>query len=190
MAEPEQERGAVVIVVGIDPSSYGFHAAILELDHNGQLPQQVILEHYTARDPKHPSSWPTALFLAHLGAQRLMTRLGGANAVIFIEEPPKVRNIRTLLKLGQISGAVVAGLAERTESIYQVPVDSWKKGTVGKGGASKEQVTDWLTRTHPIYAAACGASQDFVDAACIALYGAEVVTRSELVTDLGGDGEP
>lgn len=92
---------------------------------------------------------------------------------VFIEEPvlAGVRNIRTTIQIAETVGAV---LSVRFPT-YLVPVPSWKKDTIGKGNASKDQIRDWLTAEHPRYAALCGGSQDLVDAACICLYGQSVV---------------
>lgn len=88
----------------------------------------------------------------------------------FVEEPPLAgsRNIRTALQLSQLMGAVMACAPGHT---YEVPVSSWKKATVGRGNASKEEVAKWLSQEHPQYYQRCSGDQNLVDATCIALYG-------------------
>jgi Holliday junction resolvasome RuvABC endonuclease subunit len=86
----------------------------------------------------------------------------------FAEEPPLAgaRNLQTFLHLGQVSGVVGA-----STPAFNVPVSSWKKGTVGNGSASKDLVSRWLHRRYPAYFKACAGDQNLVDATCIALYG-------------------
>ena len=104
--------------------------------------------------------------------------------VIFIEEPPKVRNMRTFLHLAQTCGMVLSYPA-RT---YCVPVASWKKATVGKGNASKEEVASWFREEYPAHYDLCAGDQDRVDAACICLYGQEVVDLGERGFGFNGSG--
>lgn len=93
--------------------------------------------------------------------------------VLFVEEPPLAggRNIRTFAALNQMVGAILSATAAQS---YLVPVDSWKKATVGKGGVSKELVAEWLRVHHPGIWAECDGNQNLVDAACIAHYGFRV----------------
>lgn len=88
--------------------------------------------------------------------------------IIFIEEPPKVKNMRTFLALAQTSGALLAVSTGRT---YLIPVDTWKKKIIGRGGASKELVAAWLAEQQPELHQRSGGNQDLMDASCIALYG-------------------
>ena len=93
---------------------------------------------------------------------------------VYIEEPPMAgsRNVRTFLQLGEMAGAV---MARCPCPVYLVPVDSWKKSTVGKGGVNKETVALWLKTTHEDYASQCGGDQNLIDATCIALHGSAVL---------------
>jgi hypothetical protein len=90
--------------------------------------------------------------------------------VLFVEEPPMAgaRNIRTFAALNQVVGAI---LSANTAQKYLVPVDSWKKATVGKGGVGKDVVGEWLRVHHPGIWAECAGNQNLMDAACLALYG-------------------
>jgi Holliday junction resolvasome RuvABC endonuclease subunit len=89
--------------------------------------------------------------------------------VIYVEEPvlAGVRNIRTTILIAETVGMVLS----RHARVHVVPVDSWKKATVGKGGVSKDDVALWLGKEHPDYAALCGQDQDLTDAAAIFVYG-------------------
>lgn len=92
---------------------------------------------------------------------------------VFVEEPPAAgsKNLRTYGKLSMSAGALVAGSPAPT---FLVPVDTWKKEVVGKGGVSKALVSQYLSVSHPIYAELCHADQNLVDATCIAMYGLSV----------------
>lgn len=103
--------------------------------------------------------------------------------VLYVEEPPKVKNLRTFLHLGQTCGMVLSYWAPS----YEVPVASWKKATVGSGNASKGDVSDWLRDNHPDRHALCRGSQDLIDAACLQIYGTQVDERGRSFA-LGGSG--
>lgn len=96
------------------------------------------------------------------------------NPVIYCEEPvvAGARNLRSTILVAESVGVVLCLNAK----VHLVPVSSWKKATVGKGNASKEEVSEWLRREHPGYAGYCRDarerdSQDLTDAAAIYLYG-------------------
>lgn len=90
----------------------------------------------------------------------------GADTYAFVEEPvvAGARNLRTSLRIAQISGAVLSAINGEL-----VPVSTWKKAIVGKGNAKKEEVKAWL-KTQPEYDMAFS-SQDWIDATCLRLYG-------------------
>lgn len=94
--------------------------------------------------------------------------------IVFVEEPPLAgsRNIRVFAALHQ---AYTTALLS-APTAYPVEVSTWKKETVGKGNATKDDVSEWLQRVHPDYAALCG-DQNHTDASCIAIYGRAVLTR-------------
>jgi len=76
------------------------------------------------------------------------------------------RNIQSTIAIAQTSGVVHTSLSDT----HQVAVSSWKQRTVGKGNADKQAVKQWLADNYPELFRYC-ATQDLVDAACIALYG-------------------
>ena len=88
------------------------------------------------------------------------------NYYAYIEEPvvAGARNLRTSLRIAQISGAVLSAVNGEL-----VPVSTWKKEVVGKGNAKKEEIREWL-KTQPEYKYA-SSSQDWIDATCLRLYG-------------------
>lgn len=96
----------------------------------------------------------------------------GIRDTTWIEEPPLagIRNVRTLVQLNQTAGA----LAITSAPAFFVPVSSWKKQIVGKGNASKEEVSAFLKNEYPRHFDSCQENQNLVDAVCIALYGCEM----------------
>jgi hypothetical protein len=98
------------------------------------------------------------------------------NPIIYCEEPvvAGARNLRSTILIAETVGMVLS----RRAVVHMVPVDSWKKGTVGKGGVPKDAVAQWLKKEYPDYAALCGDDQDLIDAAAIYLYGSSVDTSS------------
>ena len=100
------------------------------------------------------------------------------NAAFYIEEPPLagMKNVRVFMKLAQISGVVAVAVPRKPEF---VPVSEWKKQVVGKGNAKKEDIKSWLCEHYQYYSAQCertdSDSQDYSDAACLAIYGSKVL---------------
>jgi Holliday junction resolvasome RuvABC endonuclease subunit len=97
----------------------------------------------------------------------------------FIEEPLVGRGVRASLQIAQTCGALLHLLGDMGETeVHLVPVKSWKRDLVGNGNASKEMCGLWLHEQFPDYHARCGDNQDLIDASCIAIYGASLVSRS------------
>ena len=93
--------------------------------------------------------------------------------VVFVEEPvlAGARNIRSTILIAETVGMLLT-LPCR---VYLVEISTWKKLTVGKGNASKEDVSSWLSSEHPDYAAICEGDQDLIDAGAINVYGREIM---------------
>jgi Holliday junction resolvasome RuvABC endonuclease subunit len=97
--------------------------------------------------------------------------------IIYCEEPvvAGARNLRSTILVAETVGMILCLNAQ----VYLVPVSSWKKYTVGKGNATKDDVAAWLEEEHPDYARECRdtkqrPNQDLRDAAAIYLYGKEM----------------
>ncbi len=105
--------------------------------------------------------------------------LGRADYV-FIEEPIVGRGVRASLQLSQMYGAFRAELAERARDnqVYDVPISVWKRATVGRGNAKKEDVANWLKEYNSDYYSRCDGNQDLIDATAIGYYGCGVVAQS------------
>lgn len=96
---------------------------------------------------------------------------------VFIEEPPLAgsKNLRTFLKLAQVSGVLGFGAHRSGAVVTYVPVSTWKKEVIGAGGASKDVVAAWLSAFYPAHSQSCLGDQNYVDATCLALYGRSVL---------------
>lgn len=94
------------------------------------------------------------------------------NPVIYCEEPvvAGARNLRSTILIAETAGMIL-GMRART---VLVPVSSWKKSTVGKGNATKDEVAQWLREEHPGYASHCHGNQDLTDAAALCIYGQQL----------------
>jgi len=103
----------------------------------------------------------------------------------FVEEPLIGRGVRSSLQIAQTAGAVMSAMGGllAIDSRF-VDNKTWKKQVVGNGNASKEMIEEWLKRTHPAYAALCGSNQDRIDAACIGIYGVQVLERRDTMAGL------
>ena len=174
-----------MIVVGIDPNTRGFHAAAL-VNVGMEIEELVLLE--SQHEWQKLGLWSQSVYLVAKEASVLMEMLRRKGKYtdeiyVFIEEPLVAgrRNLRTALLMAQMVGAVIAQCAEYTKKVYLVPVSAWKVGTVGKGGASKTEVADWLNAVHPGYAAQCAGRQDLIDACCIAWHGVRIADAACLV---------
>jgi Holliday junction resolvasome RuvABC endonuclease subunit len=179
-----------VIVIGIDPAKYGFHAAMVEVMDDGE--EVLALRSFSAEQKAFqlPS---TVLAKIHAAVVESLFAIHSAkpdvDIAVFCEEAVSVRNLRTYGQLAMAVGAIMAATTLYTRKCYLVPVSKWKQVTIGSGTASKDQVALWLNRVHPAYAARCGASQDLVDACCITRYGLTVLADSLLVGAVDGPGE-
>lgn len=142
------------VAVGIPRMGYAaiFSLKIRELDRPGEL--MGIRE-----------------FLFHL------TKAGGgllfAQMHLWVEEAylsngPHA-NQTTTIGMAETVGCVLG--AEKWGKAEKIGQSSWKKGLLGDGNASKDEIADWLATNRPDLFAKCAASQDMIDAMCIGLYG-------------------
>jgi Holliday junction resolvasome RuvABC endonuclease subunit len=108
---------------------------------------------------------------------------------VWVEDTLVGNNIGYSIALAECKGAVMAGLAMHRD-VRLVNVSSWKKAVVGRGNATKDQVKDYIGVSHGPYAPLCGDDQDLYDAACIALYGRQVVERVQQLVEPGRLADP
>lgn len=174
---------------GVDLGVRSFHAAGL---HPSYL-ELFAYEHPLTGLVRDQGIWDRVRELYAVGTS--ITPLIMPGDQVGLEEPPLAgaKNIRTFLGLSQVSGVVGVGAKHGGGEVTFVPVDSWKKGTVGRGGADKELVAAWLKRTYPGYHDQCAGNQNFVDAVCIALYMRTTAALREAAVRTarpGGVGDP
>jgi Holliday junction resolvasome RuvABC endonuclease subunit len=84
-------------------------------------------------------------------------------------------NVQVAVAMGATQGAI---MGTHGAPCTIVPPATWKAGTVGNGGAGKDDVADWLQIYHSDLYAICH-SQDEIDAMCMALYG-RMLTDGEI----------
>jgi len=124
----------------------------------------------------YPSEEMAGIGLGLATAEALGETFGFTGHEFFFERPIVGRphgNMKTAIGQGLSAGAVLAHLPGRLHQISHPSL--WKKDICGNGNAGKDDIRAWLEATQPALAALCGASQDLIDATCIALYGGTVV---------------
>ena len=161
MCASSDSPGRIINIYGIDPASRSL--GVVAWCHNKEVVVDKIVVAKGNRD----------LELKHLKTSLDIVFNRCEPEVIFVEEPvvAGVRNLRSTILIAQTVGMVLTSPAQ----VYLVPVSSWKKVTVGKGNAKKEEVASWLVNNHPDYAELCGNDQDLVDAGAINIYGRQIL---------------
>lgn len=164
------------VVIGLDPSSKKIAMAI---SIGGRKP--------TLRKWALNKDLVIACFESYRAvrrAVRLYTQKG-YRVVLFIEEPVVGRGgVYSTLRQAKTHGAMVAGGMAGGAAVRAVNNQSWKKGSVGKGNASKDQIRDWLRDSWQVMYLACEGDQDLMDALGILRYGETVVARMDKIDDL------
>lgn len=152
------------MIWGVDPAS---KKIAMFADDDGLVRAHVIEVRKSDRNTE----------LMSLRAQMEDILLYDPQPIIYCEEPvlAGARNIRTTILIAETVGMILSLNAE----VRVVPISSWKKATVGKGNATKDEVTEWLKEEHPGYTSYCRdtkqrESQDLRDAAAIFIYGRSV----------------
>lgn len=148
------------MIWGIDPASKKI--ALFTEDGPGNVGYDLLQVKKTTRNDE----------LLSLRRQLMFTLSRDRDPIIYCEEPvlAGARNIRSTILIAETVGMILALNAR----VHLVPVSSWKKSTVGKGNATKDEVADWLKKEHPRYASYCREDQDLIDAAAIFIYGRSV----------------
>lgn len=106
----------------------------------------------------------------------------GEDTQVWIEEPVVGRNKRAVIVQAQIQGVLMASaLHSGLRNTYSVSNTAWKKEVVGMGNADKEACKTWLQTYDANLATLCGDDPDFIDAACIAIYGRRIRAKAEQI---------
>ncbi len=174
MASVQQEVGSALTVMGIDPSSRKI-AAIGHTDDLGWFSQtwSVPTKVKERCVVLHEFVEPYAQFVSSLVVH--------GPVWVFVENPVVGRGgPHATIVQAQVQGLIMGlSMDSGAQAVYPVNVQTWKKAIVGKGNASKPDVAAWLGAHRPALADMAGDDQDLVDAACIALYGIDVIQRGE-----------
>jgi Holliday junction resolvasome RuvABC endonuclease subunit len=162
-------------VIGVDPSSRKI-AAVASTPHDwalfvSEVPEEV------AKD--------RAFTLGVLEAEfsDWLRQFDASKLYIFVEQPLMGRNVHAMRVMSQVEGAVLlAGHKQGAQGVYEVNVQSWKKGVVGKGNAGKQDVNFYIQEHHDGLANLCDGDQDLLDAGAICLYGVATCERGAALT--------
>lgn len=174
-------RGPVVF--GLDPSSKKL-ALVVTDGHSHDF--------HVAKLPDGPDHRPEAC----VGAEDWIRHMIGVYpdvALIGLEMPMGAKGgFGSTIPQAMISGALQAGIAREKKHVELINIPNWKLSVVGKGSASKEEISNWVEDNYPSAWLRCVDSkgkldQDLVDAFCIAQKTAKLekvyrilATRSEL----------
>lgn len=157
--------------VGIDLGIHKIALAVLQDDQMVDALSQTV-----------PTDLPRDMQLRALGSiAHDNCEFHGADSV-WIEDVIIGNNRKYSIGLAQTLGAVMAHLAQlrlgQGTDIRCVDNKQWKKAIVGNGNATKDDVKNYIHDTHSAYAPLCGDDQDLYDAACVGLYGHQVMERA------------
>ena len=88
--------------------------------------------------------------------------------LIAVEYPIQGRslNVQTTIRMSMMAGAIMS--VSDTPKVLITPSE-WKKITVGRGNATKSEVSEWLSQQLTAAWRDTNGDQDLVDATCIAL---------------------
>ncbi|MFT5121466.1 MAG: crossover junction endodeoxyribonuclease RuvC [Kiritimatiellia bacterium] len=91
-----------------------------------------------------PKSWPLSRCLQHLSTRIVEILDEESPDVAAIEGIFYCRNVKTAIALGHARGVVIAACSQKGLAVYEYPPRSVKKGIVGTGAASKEQIAQMV----------------------------------------------
>lgn len=103
--------------------------------------------------------------------------LAGADWV-WVESIIVGNNRKYSIRLAEVFGAVFSRLCSPKLGVGTVDNKQWKRDVCGNGNSTKEMITAWVEKEHPDWLLLCN-DQDQIDAACIAMYGQEIVSRAD-----------
>ena len=95
---------------------------------------------------KNPQKWPVSRALANIADEMEKILEETQPDLVAVEGVFYCRNAKTALALGQARGVVIAACAKRGLPIYEYAPRSVKKGIVGGGSASKDQVAQMIKK--------------------------------------------
>ena len=158
------------MVVGVDFSTKALHCCFGQKDDQPQLARLEIASGETEVQ--------TALVFELLGGllRAIEERYGCSPGLLVIERPWAGSNARSVVKLGQIQGAVMATAYAQGWVVKEQDPSAIRKTVVGQGtargkGAIKEIVRNWVQMVYKM-----DVSEDAADAIVIWSYG-QVVSK-------------
>lgn len=156
-------------IYGLDLSSR--KVAIVELTEDGEGADTFTVSKMAERHDELYSLWFDVM--GHMGSLE--------PGWVYIESPVVGRGgAQPTILQAQVDSIIhIAAASYDHLGCYSVNNKTWKKTIVGNGNATKSDVTQWLRSNHPSLAQLAHGDQDLVDAACVALYGREVVQRAQ-----------
>ena len=125
------------LVVGIDTSLRGTGVGVVEGD--GVRHRAV---HYEVL--RNPASWSRSRCLQRIRKDLAVVLEQHRPAVAAIEGAFYCKNAKVALALGEARGAALCACADAGIEVYEYAPRSVKKGIVGRGAASKEQVAHMI----------------------------------------------
>ena len=142
--------------LGLDCSSLAIHGVII--DENEEL---ITMEKWGSKKRNFEERFPeiSVGFFNDLSKINITDR-ASIEAAIFIQNP------KTTIAIAHVVGAVWGALFQKGVDAIRVDNKQWKKGVLGKGNASKQDITKFaIDKWGDIFP-----EQDYADAACIALW--------------------
>lgn len=124
---------------------------------------------------------PDRLLALAQGFRRVARRL--RPDVAALEEPFFGKDVRSLIRLGEARGAILAALREEGVPILQYPPAVVKRAVTGNGNATKPQVAAMVGRL--VGGAARDAEEDATDALAVAICCAHRQGRAGALGDAG-----
>jgi len=157
------------IALGIDPASSKMSAVALAGD-------DFLVRHYKRLGKSGGEACSSAWHTTNTMLAAIHTMWPGIPIFAFIESPVVGKGgVRSTMVQCFTSGAIQAALHDAGCQPQGANVSTWKKQVVGRGNATKDEVAKWLRLRRPAIHRAAEGNQDIVDAACIALYGQQLL---------------
>jgi len=168
----------VTTYIGVDPSTNDIACAALHGD-------RIVMRSYPLRGREITTRVALAYEVPGKFITYLNKVLGRDEVIVALEAPVAVKNRQSLIKLSQVSGALIAGFGALRVNPLIVPPSTWKKEVVGRGNVNKSQVAGWVADSWPELHRHAAGDQDSLDAGCLARYAQAVDRRAGHVRESG-----
>lgn len=152
-------------IAGLDPDTHSITMVILDDTEEPPTVKRIEVKGRTAEDRIEGLWW-------EFDSWEHIFRFSPPINWVYIERPVMGRNAKALLDQAQVVGVIRSALWEMEQPHSLIDNGTWKKGTIGNGRATKEEIAEYAQR---IVGLTGDWPQDVYDAACIAQYGWRVV---------------